>query len=69
MLSDYLRNNSDFSDFAAIVEKAGKMELLSTYGTYTCFAPTNEAIKSYLTAHGLSSIDALSREDCDPPRG
>jgi len=65
MLSDFLRNNADFSDFAAIVEKAGKMELLSTYGTYTCFAPTNEAIRNYLSANGLSGIDALSPEDCD----
>lgn len=65
MLSDFLRNNADFSDFAYIVEKAGKMELLSTYGTYTCFAPTNDAIKSYLSNHGYSSIEQLSAADCD----
>jgi hypothetical protein len=65
MLSDYLRNNAEFSDFAAIVEKAGKMELLSTYGTYTCFAPTNAAVKQYLDSHGVSSIDALTSADCD----
>lgn len=65
MLSDYLHNNAEFSDFAAIVEKAGKMELLSTYGTYTCFAPTNDAIKKYLDTYGLNSIDQLSAADCD----
>ena len=47
MVSDYIRNNAEFSEFAKIVEKAGKMELLSTYGRYTCFAPTNEAVNDY----------------------
>lgn len=65
MLSDYLRKNADFSDFAAIVEKAGKMELLSTYGTYTCFAPTNDAVQKYLKDKGINGIDGLSTADCD----
>ena len=65
MLSDWLRNNEDFSEFAAIVERAGKMDLFSTYGTYTCFAPTNAAVREYLQSRGLSSVDQLSVEDCD----
>lgn len=65
MLSDWLRNNEDFSDFAAIVERAGKMDLLSTYGTYTCFAPTNAAVRQYLQSVGLTSVDQLSVADCD----
>ena len=65
MMSDYIRKNSDFSEFAKIVEKAGKMDLLGTYGTYTCFAPTNEAVANYLAEMGLTSVDQLSVEDCD----
>ena len=65
MLSDWLRNNEDFSEFAAIVERAGKMDLFSTYGTYTCFAPTNAAVREYLQSRGLSSVSQLSVEDCD----
>ena len=65
MLSDWLRNNEDFSEFAAIVERAGKMDLFSTYGTYTCFAPTNAAVREYLQSRGLTSVDQLSVEDCD----
>ena len=65
MMSDYLKKNSRFSEFAKIVEKAGRMDLLSTYGTYTCFAPTNEAVTEFLQARGLSSVDDLSSEDCD----
>ena len=65
MMSDYLKKNSRFSEFAKIVEKAGRMDLLSTYGTYTCFAPTNEAVAAYLQSRGLSSVDGLTVEDCD----
>ncbi|MBO4906617.1 MAG: fasciclin domain-containing protein [Bacteroidaceae bacterium] len=65
MLSDFLQNNENYSDFAGIVTKAGKMDLLSAYGTYTCFAPTNEAVRTYLSSIGLSSIDQLSAADCD----
>ena len=65
MLSDFLRNNSNFSLFAQMVEKAGKMDLFSTYGTYTCFAPTNDAVNSYLASLGKSSVEELSKEDCD----
>ena len=67
MLSDYLRNHDNFSQFARIVEKAGKMDLLSSYGRYTCFAPTNDAINSYLASHtpALSSVEQLSSAECD----
>ena len=65
MVSDYIRDHAEFSEFAKIVEKAGKMELLSTYGRYTCFAPTNEAVNAYYQSMGISSVDQLTREDCD----
>lgn len=67
MMSDYLRNHSDFSMFARIVEKAGKMDLLASYGRYTCFAPTNAAVQDYLAHHDpvLSSVEELSVADCD----
>ena len=65
MLSDYLRNRPEFSDFTTIVTRAGKMDLLSTYGRYTCFAPTNDAVQQYLQQHNISSLDALSDRDCD----
>lgn len=65
MLSDYLKKHEDFSLFARIVEKAGKMDLFSTYGTYTCFAPTNAAVNSYLASHGFSSVEEVPNEECD----
>jgi len=65
MLSDYLRNHEQFSLFAQIVQKSGKMDLLSSYGRYTCFAPTNAAVQEYLAARNLSSVDQLTAADCD----
>ena len=72
MMSDYLKNREQFSLFTAIVERAsinqgsGKvMDLISSYGKYTCFAPTDEAVQEYLEKQGLHSVSELSDEDCD----
>ncbi|MBQ9636615.1 MAG: fasciclin domain-containing protein [Prevotella sp.] len=65
MMSEYLKGHEEFSDFAAIVERAGMMDLLATYGAYTCFPPTNDAVDAFLAKRGLKSIDDLSDADCD----
>jgi len=65
MISDYLSSRSQFSMFKNVVERAGMMDLLSAYGAYTCFPPTNDAFSAYLSERGLSSIDQLSDADCD----
>ena len=65
MMSDYLKNRPEYSEFAEIVERAGMMDLLATYGHYTCFAPSNEAVDKFLASRGLGSVSELSKEDCD----
>nr|MBP7471487.1 fasciclin domain-containing protein [Prevotella sp.] len=65
MMGQYLENRPQFSDFVQIVNKANMMDLFNTYGSYTCFAPTNEAVEKYLQQRGLTSVDQLSKEDCD----
>ena len=65
MMSDYLKTREQYSDFAAIVERAGLMDLLSTYGKYTCFVPSNEAVQTYLQQKGKSSLADLTDADCD----
>lgn len=65
MMSQYLNNHAEFSEFRDIVQRAGMMDLLSAYGHYTCFAPTNDAINTYLKSIGKSSIDDLTDADCD----
>ena len=65
MMSDYLKSRSQFSQFTTIVERAGMMDLLASYGHYTCFAPSNEAISRYLAEKGRSSVDDLTAAECD----
>lgn len=55
-ITDYLKNRPEYSNFCYILDKAkiGKstsgsiLKTLSTYGSYTCFAPINSAIEQYL---------------------
>ena len=63
--ADFLKNREKFSDFTAIVQRSNMLDLLGTWGSYTVFAPTNEAIEKYLHGKGLTSIDQLSQADCD----
>lgn len=65
MVSDYLKGNPNFSEFATIVERAGMMNQMSAYGAYTCFAPTNEAVERYLKKKGYGSVSALTDAVCD----
>ena len=55
LIADHLKKDTAYSHFCQILDqakigkKAGSMlTTLSTYGSYTCFAPTNQAIKRYL---------------------
>lgn len=65
MITDYLDANEQFSEFKTIVQRAGMWKLLSIYGHYTVFAPTNDAINTYLQSLGKSSLDELTDADCD----
>lgn len=65
--ADFVRGREQFSNFVRVVEAANKMHLLSTYGEYTVFAPTNEAFDKYLAGRGWTTIDSLLKykADCD----
>ena len=65
MMSDYLKNRPEYSRFTKIVERANLMDLLATYGHYTCFVPSDSAIGTYLRERGLTNIDQLTDADCD----
>lgn len=55
-IEDYLANRPDkFSSFNYILQRAGLDKLMAGYGTYTCFAPDNEAVAAY--------IDSLYNDD------
>ena len=66
MVSDYLDHRPEmFSEFVEILHKSGLYGMMATYGTYTCLAPTNEAIDEYLHSMGKSSVDELTKAECD----
>ena len=46
--ADYIKRKSELSSFNYILSRVGLDKNLSAYGTYTCFAPTNEAIAAYI---------------------
>ena len=55
-ITDFIVNNdSAFSNFHYILERCGYDRILSSYGNYTCFVPTNDAVASY--------IDSLYRDE------
>ena len=64
---DFLEQDTGqrFDSFLKVLKKARVYGELETYGTYTCFAPTDDAFKKYLESRNISSVDSLSFEDCD----
>jgi hypothetical protein len=71
-----LASNANYSEFVKVLQRAGILQELSTYGHYTCFAPDNESIGRFLKERetaarkkGLdvtyNTVDDLPIEDCD----
>ncbi|NCU04114.1 MAG: hypothetical protein GXC73_09035, partial [Chitinophagaceae bacterium] len=55
----YLDKHIDsFSLFRQILDRTGNSAFLNAYGAYTCFAPTNSGVKTYLSGIGAASVDA-----------
>ena len=54
-----------FSDFQRILTRGNYIGMLKTYGTYTLFAPTNDAVRSWLKANGYASVEDLPTAQCD----
>lgn len=60
----YLKKTPEkFSEFTAILDRAGYASFLDAYGAYTTFAPTNNGIKKYLQAVGKASATQLSVDE------
>ena len=57
---DYMRKYPDqFSEYVKILDRTNISPFLNAYGTYTAFAPTNDAIKAYLVEIGKTSTDDI----------
>lgn len=65
-IASYLsKDTAKYSKFVEILDRANQLDLLSTYGEYTCIAPTNAAIDSLLAMKQLTSVSQLTQEMCD----
>ncbi len=66
MVSDYLDHRPElFSDFIEVLQKSGMYGMMATYGTYTCLAPTNDAMQTYLRSMGKASVAEMTKAECD----
>ena len=47
-IAEMLRERSDLTAFYRILEKGKFDKYMGTYGEYTCFAPLNDGVNTYL---------------------
>ena len=61
-VASLLIDNPDlYSDFTYILQRSGRLSMLKAYGTYTCFAPTNEGVRRFLVEQ-----DSIWRASLEP---
>ena len=65
MMSDFLKNHEDFSQFRRIVERAGRMDLLASRGARTLFPPVNSGVEDFLKERGYTSVEDIPASFCD----
>ncbi len=73
LIADHLKKHDKYKNFRYILDKAkiGKkagsmLTTLSTYGSYTCFAPTNEAIDKYIEEKYNEYLESVELNKLDP---
>ncbi|TKC61420.1 fasciclin domain-containing protein [Pedobacter hiemivivus] len=63
-MTQYLKDNpDDFSELTKVLSLSGTASFLNAYGSYTLFAPTNTAIKTYLQEKGKAAVEEISADD------
>lgn len=62
-ITDYLKQNKDYSSFLEMLEITNYASFMNTYGTYTLFLPNNEAVKKYLSDVGAASLKDVPLND------
>ncbi|MBQ9285611.1 MAG: fasciclin domain-containing protein [Bacteroidaceae bacterium] len=61
-VASFCQHTPELSNFYQMLEQTGNTSLLSIYGHFTCFPPTNEAIERWLVNRGQTWND-LTTED------
>lgn len=65
-ITSYIRNNPEkFSSLEQILEVSNTASYLNAYGTYTFFAPTNDAVDRYLADNSLNLNSLTQSEAAD----
>lgn len=62
-VTDYLRENDDYSMFLEMLEITNYASFMNTYGTYTLFLPNNAAVEQYLKDVGAASLKDVPLKD------
>lgn len=62
-ITEYLRANPEYSMFLEILDITNYASFMNTYGTYTMFIPTNDAVKAYLNDIGATSLSEVALVD------
>lgn len=63
LIGEYFEKNTDFSIFLQVLEKSNTLSFLKAYGTYTCFAPTNEAFNEFFAKSDKKSVDQFTSDE------
>lgn len=60
-VASFCETTPELTDFYKLVQDCGATTLLSTYGHFTCFVPTNDAIARYCAQRG-TTLEGLTLE-------
>lgn len=62
---DEIMLEKGLTSFLSVVNKAEYTGTIHAYGTYTLFAPTNEAVDTYLQERSIASLNDLTKEEAE----
>lgn len=62
-INSYLAQQEDYSLFSEAIKQAGASSYLDAWGTYTVFAPDNNAMTNFLQSEGKSRVGDLSESE------
>lgn len=60
LMGQYLESDTTFSEFSRLLDKTNVKGFLNSYGSYTCFAPSNKAMRAYYALKGKNSLDEFT---------
>jgi len=62
LLGQYIENDTTLSEFNKLLDKTKVKGLLNSYGAYSCFAPSNNAMRQFYKLKGKKSLDEFSAD-------